>query len=217
MKKNFYKVLGVNQEAGPDKIKGAYRRAAKRYQPDVSRKNGEKFREVQEAYETLSDPEKKALYDLEISRKHSPAVRPRPYSSHPEHSHPSSLSDEIDQFFGRFEDLWRDPWADFFGEIEQSYQDLSVDIILTPSEARKGCKVLLEIPFWNRCKKCRGTGYDKEWICSLCRGRGEERLEKKIRVTLPAGVTNGTEIRIPLRRLGLRGGNLIATVKVARR
>jgi len=54
MKKNFYKVLGVNQKAGPEKIKRAYRQAAKRYHPDVSPRNEEKFREVQEAYDTLS-------------------------------------------------------------------------------------------------------------------------------------------------------------------
>jgi len=61
MKKNFYKVLGVNQKAGPERIRSAYRQAAKRYHPDVSPRNEEKFREVQEAYETLSNPEKKAL------------------------------------------------------------------------------------------------------------------------------------------------------------
>ncbi len=217
MKKNFYRVLGVNPKASPDKIKRAYRKAAKRFHPDVSRRNGEKFREVQEAYETLSDPEKKALYDREVLKSRSPAVQPQSYYSYPSGSVPSSPFDEIEAFFGRFEDFWEDPWADFFSEIAQSHEDLSVEIILTPSEARKGCKVLLEIPIWNRCRRCRGTGYDKEWICSLCRGRGEERLEKKLRVTFPAGVKNGTEMRIPLRRLGLRGGDLIATVKVARR
>ncbi len=217
MKKDFYKVLGVNQKASPDKIKRAYRKAAKRFHPDVSRRNGEKFREVQEAYETLSDPEKKALYDREALKNRSPAVRPQPYSSYPSGSVPSRLFDEIEAFFGRFEDFWENPWADFFSEIEQNRQGLSVEIILTPSEARKGCKVLLEIPIWNRCRRCGGTGYVREWICGLCRGRGEERLEKKMRVAIPPGVKNGTEMRIPLRRLGLRGGDLIATVKVARR
>ncbi len=217
MKKNFYKVLGVNQKAGPDKIKRAYRKAAKRFHPDVSRRNGEKFREIQEAYETLSDPERKALYDREGLKNRSPAARPQPDYSYPSESVPSSLFNEIETFFRRFEDFWENPWADFFSEIEQSRQALSVEIILTPSEARKGCEVLLEIPVWNRCRRCRGTGTVREWICGLCRGRGEERLEKKIRVTFPAGVKSGTEIRIPLGRLGLRGGDLTATVKVARR
>jgi len=216
MKKNFYKVLGVNQKAGPEKIKRAYRQAAKRYHPDVSPRNEEKFREVQEAYDTLSDPEKKALYDGEISEKGAPAVGPQSNYSYPLRSYPSSLFNEIDQFFGRFEDFWGDPSSDFFSEREHSHQDLSVEITLTPSEARKGCKVPLEIPFRKSCRRCGGSGFVGELICGLCRGRGEERSEKKMKVTLPPGVTSGTKMRIPLRDLGLRGVDLIATVKVTR-
>ncbi len=217
MKKNLYKVLGVNQKSGPEKIRRAYRQAAKRYHPDVSPRNEEKFREAQEAYDTLSDPEKKALYDREILEKHSPAAGSRPYYSYPLRSYPPSLFNEIDQFFERFEDFWMDRWSDFFGERDQSQTDLSVEITLTPSEARKGCNVPLEIPVWKSCRRCRGKGFVGELICGLCRGTGEERLEKKIRVTFPPGMRSGTEMRIPLRDLGLGGGDLIAIVKVFRR
>jgi len=216
MKKNLYKVLGINQKADPEKIKRAYRRAAKRYHPDVSPRNEEKFREVQEAYETLSDPEKKGLYDREILKARSPAVSLQPYYPYPLQSHPSSLFDEIDQFFGRFEDFWMGRWPNFSGK-KQIDQDLSVEITLTSSEAKKGCKVHLEIPFWKICRRCRGAGFNRELVCGLCRGRGEERLGKRVNVTIPSGVRSGTEMRIPLRDLGLRGGDLIATVKVIRR
>jgi molecular chaperone DnaJ len=214
MKRNFYKVLGVNQKAGPEKIKRAYRQAAKRYHPDVSPRNEEKFTEVQEAYDTLSDPEKKALYDREISDKHSPAVSPQPYYPHPLGSYPPSLFDETAPLFGRFEDFWVDEWSDFFGERKQSHQDLSVEITLTPSEARRGCQVPLEIPIWVICRRCRGSGFVGKLICGHCRGRGEERLEKNVKVTIPRGVRSGTEMKIQLGDVGLRGGNLIATVKV---
>jgi molecular chaperone DnaJ len=217
MKKDFYKVLGVNQEAGPEKIRRAYRQAAKRYHPDVSSRNEEKFREVQEAYDTLSDPEKKALYDREISDKHSPAVSPEFHYSYPLGSYPSSLFDEIDPFFGRFDDFWVDERSDFFGERKQSHQDLSVEITLTPSEARRGCQVPLEIPIWVICRRCRESGFVGELICGHCRGKGEERLEKNLKVTIPPGVRSGAEMKIPLGDVGLRGGDLIATVKVMRR
>jgi molecular chaperone DnaJ len=216
MKKNFYKVLGVNQKAGPEKIKRAYRQAAKRYHPDVSPQNEEKFREAQEAYDTLSDPEKKALYDREILEKRSLAVTPPSYYSYPLQSYPVSLFDEIDQFFGRFEDFWMDRWSDFFGEREQSLTDLSVEITLTASAARRGCKVPLEIPLLKSCRRCRGRRFDGELICGLCRGTGEERLEKKIKVALPPGIKSGTKMKIPLRDLGLTGGDLIAIIKVIR-
>ena len=213
MKKDFYKVLGVNRKADPEKIRRAYRQAAKRYHPDVSPQNEEKFREAQEAYETLSDPKKKALYDREILERRFPAAGPE-YYSYPLRSYLPSLFNEIDQFFGSFEDSGMDRWSDFFGERDQSHTDLSVEIILTPSEARKGCKVSLEIPVWKSCRRCRGKGFVGELICGLCRGTGEERLEKKIRVTFPPGMRSGTEMRIPLRDLGLRGGDLIAVVQV---
>ncbi len=216
MKKNFYKVLGVNQKAGPEKIKRAYRQAAKRYHPDVSPQNEEKFREAQEAYDTLSDPKKKALYDREILEKRSPAASPPSYGSYPLQSYPISLFDEIDQFFGRFEDFWMDRWSDFFGEREHGPSDLSVEITLTVSEARRGCKVPLEIPLLKSCRRCRGRGFVGELICGLCRGTGEERLEKKIRVALPPGIKSGTKMKIPLRDLGLTGGDLVAIIKVIR-
>jgi len=214
MKKNYYKVLGINRKAGPEKIKGAYRQAAKRYHPDVSPRSEEKFREVQEAYETLSDPEKKALYDRENFRKRSPVAGPQSYHSYPLRSYPSGLFNEIDQFF---EDFWTDQWSDFLEERDQIDTNLSVEITLTPSEAREGCKVPLEIPFRERCRRCGGSGFVGELICGVCRGRGEEPLEKKINVTFPPGMRSGTKMKIPLRDLGLRGGDLIATIKVTRR
>jgi DnaJ-class molecular chaperone len=217
MKKDFYKVLGVNQKAGPEKIKRAYRQAAKRYHPDVSPRHEEKFREVQEAYDTLSDPDKKALYDREILEKLSPAFSPQPYYPYPLRDHPSSLFDEIAPFLGRFEDFWVEEWSDFFRERKQSHQDLSVEITLTPSEARRGCQVPLEIPIWVICRRCRGSGFVGELICGHCRGRGEERIEKNVKVTIPPGMRSGTEMKIPSGDVGLRRGDLIVTVKVDRR
>jgi molecular chaperone DnaJ len=214
MKKNFYKVLDINQKAGPEKIRKAYRQAAKRYHPDVSPKNEEKFREVQEAYETLSDPEKKAFYDRQISEKRTPALSPQSYYPYPLWSTPSSLFDEIDQFFGRFKDFWTGSWPDPFGERDQRHQNLFIEIILTPSEARRGCEIPLRIPFWPICTRCRGTGFIGGLICGLCRGRGEQRLEKKIKVSIPPGTRSGTEMRISLEDPELRGVDLIAAVKI---
>jgi DnaJ-class molecular chaperone len=216
MKKNFHKVLGVNQKAGPEKIKRAYRQAAKLYHPDVSPRNERKFKEIQEAYETLSDPEKKAIYDREFLERRASTQSPKHYHSHPLQSYPSSVFDEIVPFFGRFEDFWMDRWSDFFGEREQSHTDLSVEITLTPSEARRGCEIPLKMPFGADCRRCQGTGYVKGLICGLCRGSGKEKNEKKITITIPSGVKSGMRIRIPLGDPDLKRIDLVATLRVSR-
>jgi DnaJ-class molecular chaperone len=214
LKRNPYKVLGVNQKADPQKIKRAYRRAAKRYHPDVSPRDEEKFREVQEAYEILSDPERKALYDREISMK--PAPRPKAYSySYPLWTRASSLFNEIDRFFSTSEKFWMDSRPEFFGEWEEDSRDLSLEITLTPAEAKEGCEIPLKMPLWVDCRRCRGTGYVRGLICGRCRGRGKERIQKEIRITIQSGMKNGIRIRIPLRDPDLRSVSLIATLRVS--
>jgi len=220
-KKDLYRILGVNQKADSAKIKKAYRRAAKKYHPDISPKGEQKFKEVQEAYETLSDPEKKAVYDREMSKKsvlpHSSTFNyPEPLKTGPLRTGPSTLFDEIDEFFSTFEDFWMDKGPEFSGEWEEDHTDLlSLEIILTPSEARDGCEIPLKVPFWTDCRRCVGTGFKGGLICGLCRGRGRERIQKKIRITIPSGVKSGMQIRIPLKGRKLGGVDLIATLRVS--
>ncbi len=213
-KKDLYRILGVNRKADSAKIKKAYRRAAKKYHPDISPKGEEKFKEVQEAYETLSNPEKKAVYDREISKKSVPHSSTF-YYPEPLKTRPSSLLDEIDEFFSTFEDFWiRRP--EFSGEWAEGHTNLlSLEIILTPSEARNGCEIPLEVPFWTDCRRCLGTGFKEGLICGHCRGRGKERIQKKVRITIPAGVKSGTQIKIPLKSRDLKRLNLIATLRVS--
>lgn len=213
-KKDMYNILGVNQKADSAKIKKAYRQAAKKYHPDVSPKDEEKFREIQEAYETLSDPEKRALYDRDISGRSVP--RPSPYGySRLLRTRPSSVFDGVDHFFSTFEDFWMDRWPGFVGEREPSHTDLFLDIILNPSEARKGCEIPLDLPFLANCRRCRGTGYVTGLICGSCRGYGKEKIQKRIHITIPSDVKNGMQIRIPLKDRDLRGVVLNATLSVS--
>ncbi len=210
-KKDLYRILGVNQKADPGRIKKAYRRAAKKYHPDVSPKDEEKFKEVQEAYETLSDPEKKAAYDQEVSRKSVP--RPSSYNySQPLTPRASTLFDEIDRFFSTFEDFWIDRRPEFSDEWADDHIDnLSLEIILTPSEARDGCEIPLTVPVWTVCKRCQGAGFKEGLICGSCRGRGKERIQRKVRIAIPAGVKNGMQIRVR----HLTGVDLVATLRIS--
>jgi DnaJ-class molecular chaperone len=105
---------------------------------------------------------------------------------------------------------------DFLGEGKKNPKGHRVEIILSSAEARNGCEIPLEVPLWVNCRRCGGNGTISGLICGLCRGRGEEKLEKKIRVRIPAGVRNGMRIEIPLKDRDLKGASLIATLKVSR-
>ncbi len=145
MKKDFYRILGINQKADPAKIKRVYRRAAKRYHPDISPKDEEKFRQVQTAYETLSDPQKKAAYDEQFTRQPVRDVRSNPFP----HLTPSlfPLFDEIESIFS---DLG------FLGTFAENREDLHLEVILSPEEAAFGCEIPIEIPYSRGCSQCYG-------------------------------------------------------------
>ena len=211
LKKNFYKILGVNQEADPARIKRAYRRAAKRYHPDVSPRSEEKFKEVQTAYETLSDPEKKAAYDGQFMSKPYPRIKSSPHPDLSSFSH--HLFNQAEKLFSDMDGFWNNPFDSLFDTYGEDRGDLRFEVILSPEEAAAGCEIPVEIPFSKECSRCHGTGRARGLICGLCRGEGRERLVEKIIIEIPSGVESGMVIR---ERIHLEGQerNIILTLKV---
>ena len=129
---------------------------------------------------------------------------------------PTSLFEEIDGFFSTFEDFWMGSRPEFSSDREEDQVDLlTLEIILTPSEARVGCEIPLQVPIWTNCGRCLGTGFREGLICGSCRGHGKERITTKIRLTIPSGVRNGMQIRIPLKNRDSKRLNLIATLRVS--
>ena len=105
MPRDYYIILGVSRDAALVKIKRAYRRAVKRYHPDVTglREGAEKFKKIKEAYETLQDEEKRRSYDEELAREHSPfRITEVPFLV----MRRTSLFDEIDTFSSRADDFF---------------------------------------------------------------------------------------------------------------
>ncbi len=194
MEKDFYKVLSVGRKADPEKIKRAYRKAAKKYHPDISPKDEDKFKEVQEAYETLSDPERRALYDQQNLKK--PSVASHRHPSATPISPPFPFFDEIDRFFSYFDTFWDDGPISSAVAGNRGWSDPSVEVLLTSEEARLGCKVPLNIPILVECTRCGGTGRVRELICGLCRGTGSEKVERKIILKIPPRTKDGTELSV---------------------
>ena len=212
-KKNFYSVLRVRRNATPSEIKRAYRSAVKRYHPDVSPQDGEKFKQIQEAYEVLSDPDKKMDYDQELLTGRRPGIRVK------EPSQPEdplfSFSDRMDPFTS-LKDAWSDFVSDFFFQEEEQKRHY-VEIFLTPEEARLGGEITLELPFQAPCSRCLGTGKVGRLICGRCRGQGREKSDKKMTVKIPQGARDGMESKIPVDLPTMPHFELIATIRVSRR
>lgn len=178
-KRDYYEVLGVNKSAGDDEIKKAYRKAAKKYHPDFNPGNKEaeaKFKEVNEAYEVLSDHDKKARYD----RFGHAGVDPN-YGA-------GSGGGSGFGGFG-FEDIFDDLFGGFGGFGGSSRRngprrgaDLRYTLELTFEEAALGCEKEINITRQENCTTCGGsgakTGTSPE-TCSHCGGSGQVRMQQR--------------------------------------
>lgn len=194
MVKDYYEILGVHRDADPREIKRAYRVAAKRRHPDTSSESGEKFKELQEAYETLSDPVRRADYDRELAGRR-PSVVFQDYDIAPR-DRPHGLFDFVEDFFSGFGSLWDHFRIDPFQRGEKRRGDLVLDIILSPEEARRGGDLPLDVPLRISCFRCQGTGTSRGLVCDRCRGKGRVRITKKITVDIPPGVSDGMKRRV---------------------
>ena len=227
-KRDYYEVLGVDKSASKDEIKKAYRKLSKKYHPDINKEAGadEKFKEIAEAYEVLSDDQKKADYD--------------------QFGHDGPQFGGGGGFggggFGGFDDIFssffggggrRDPNAPRQGDDLQYRMDISFEDAVFGAErefevtkeeecstchgsgAKPGtqpttcthCNGAGEInqavdtPFgrmMNRqtCKYCGGTGKEIKEKCTTCHGKGTVNRRKTIKINIPEGVDEGQQMRV---------------------
>lgn len=225
-KRDYYEVLGIDKNASVDEVKKAYRKLARKYHPDVNKAADatEKFKEVKEAYDTLSDPQKKAHYDQFG------------------HTDPNQGFGGGGGDFGGFGDIF----DMFFGgsgrrnpNAPRQGSDLQYTMTIEFKEAVFGKEEQIEIPREETCETCNGSGakpgtkpetcsychgsgqlsveqttafgrivnrrvchhcsgtgkFIKE-KCRTCGGQGKVRKRKKLNVKVPAGVDHGNQIRI---------------------
>lgn len=225
-KRDYYEVLGVDQNASVDEVKKAYRKLARKYHPDVNKEADaeDKFKEVKEAYDTLSDPQKKARYD-----QFGHADPNQGFGGAGDFG--GGFGDIFDMFFGgggrrnpnaprQGADLQYTMTLEFkeavFGketEIEIPREETCQTC--TGSGAKPGTKpetcshcggsgqlnVEQNTPFGrvvNRrvCQHCQGTGKFIKEKCTTCGGKGKVRKRKKINVKVPAGIDHGQQLRV---------------------
>lgn len=178
-KRDYYEVLGVARNASDDEIKKAYRKLAMKYHPDRNQGDAaktaeEKFKEVKEAYEMLSDAQKRAAYDQYGHAGVDPNMRGGPGGG--------------DGFAG-FSEAFGDIFGDIFGGQRggrggrQVYRgnDLSYAMEITLEEAARGKDAQIRIPSWEDCETCHGTGAKpgtSAKTCTTCNGNGVVQMRQ---------------------------------------
>jgi len=264
-KRDYYEMLGISPNASSEDIKKAYRRLAVKYHPDKNRDNSkeaeEKFKEVSEAYKILSDGEKRKIYD--------------------QYGH-AGLQADLGAGGGGFTGSDFDPFTifnEFFGQRSSSGggggifdnlfggrtgvregqpgSDLRYNLEITFKEAAFGTEKEIQVPRYETCSNCRGSGvksgsspqtcpscggtgsiavsqgffsmsrtctqcHGRGTIikdpCKECRGSGRVRRTRRVKVKIPAGIDNGSHLRLAGQgEAGLRGGptgDLYITIRV---
>ena len=244
-KRDYYEVLGVSKGASEDEIKKAYKKLARKYHPDMNpgdKEAEEKFKEVNEANEVLSDPEKKARYDqfgfAGVDPSYGAGAGGGAYGGAGGFDF-GDLGDIFGSFFG----------GGFGGQqrrnpnAPQRGESIRASVSVTFKEAAFGCgcqpgttpeicpdcrgsgqvQVQQRTPMGvfatsRPCQKCHGTGRIIHQPCTDCGGQGRVRKRKTIKVNIPAGIDHGQTIS--LRGQGNAGknggsaGDLLITVMV---
>ncbi|PMP96924.1 MAG: molecular chaperone DnaJ [Thermodesulfobacterium geofontis] len=248
--KDYYAILGVPRDATQEEIKRAYRRLALKYHPDRNPGNKEaeeKFKEISEAYEVLSDPEKRAIYDAYgYSGLKSTGYRGF-----------EDISDIFKAFSDIFEEFFDFSFEEKVHTRPKDGADLSYEIVLDFEDLFQDKKVKLEMEKFEVCEVCKGLGYDPERgikTCEVCKGRGKVTYtegffrisytcpdckgkgtvyvahcsnckgsgkvwrKKELEVVIPAGIEDGSILRIPREGepgiFGGKPGDLFLRVKI---
>lgn len=190
-KRDYYEVLGIQKGASEDEIKKAYRKTAKKYHPDLhpdDKEAEEKFKECNEAYEVLSDPQKKARYDQFGFAGVDPNYGAGGAGGYGAGGYgfdgDIDLGDIFSSFFGGggFSGFGsRNPNAPKRG------RDIQIRLSLTFEEAAKGCKKEVDVPRVEDCSECGGTGAAKGTTaktCTQCGGKGYVNVQNRMGFTV---------------------------------
>lgn len=249
MSKNYYDILGVDKNASEKDIKAKYRKLAVKYHPDKNKGNKEaeeKFKEISEAYETLSDQNKRSMYDQQLNN---------PFGNRSGNFNSNfNVNDIFSQFFGG-----GDPFSSFSNGDNRKKQrkenlDLKIRIPITFEESYNGCQKTIKYTRDNACTECsknicsnclgsgivehiqrtpfgasrsvincphcNGKGYKIKSSCQKCHGKGSIPENVSFTINVPKGSYNGMELKCSGKgKIGLNNnvGNLFVIISTNER
>jgi molecular chaperone DnaJ len=181
--RTYYQVLGVSEDAPPDEIKHAYRQLVRQFHPDLTGGDTEPpLRQVIQAYETLSDERRRRSYDQDLATWRRPVAAAE---------HRAWFADEIAIDFPSISEVVDRIRRAFLGADEAVDDALSAEILLSRREAIDGVTVPLDVPVRSTCPLCDGRGESWMESCRGCGGTGQWHLPHRVRLSVPAGVTDG--------------------------
>jgi DnaJ-class molecular chaperone len=226
--RDYYKTLGVDRNATEAQIRSAYRKLARKYHPDVNPNNKDaerRFKEINEAYQVLSDPEKRKKYDQLGADWERGAPEEEVFRRYAQ-SHGSEFgaagagfSDFFERFFGNLGGGFGSAAGrgfqsfglgeEFGGSAAARGQDLESEVRISLREAVHGTRRRLELASEDQCDVCGGSGVIARQEtrgrtriirsaepCAKCNGRGIVRTHRALEVSIPPGVGEGSRIRL---------------------
>ena len=210
--KDYYEVLGVGRNASGDEIKTAYRKLARKYHPDLNpgdKAAEERFKELQEAYDTLSDAENRKLFDKYGENwravKQGGGAPPPGWEGTRPAGGPQGAGFDFSGFdfggagggagFDIFEEMFGRAHAGRARRRERG-EDVEAQLELSLEEAHRGGRRTLQMQAAEICPTCNGTGLVQDKTCQTCGGSGQVLKPKTIEVNIPAGVRDGSTVRL---------------------
>jgi DnaJ-class molecular chaperone len=227
--KDYYEVLGVKHDASDDEVKKAYRKLARKFHPDLNpgdKAAEEQFKNLQEAYDVLSNAEDRKLYDQYGENwravKAGAGVPPPGWQEAQRSTRgagPRTGEFDFNDFdFSRFRstgtgaegfDIFEEMFGGSFGRGRTTRsgrgRDVEAELELSLEEAHRGGRRTLQMQVAEPCPTCGGIGVKDGKVCDTCGGAGEVVRPKTIEVNIPAGVRDGGTLR--LRGQGGTGSN----------
>ena len=214
---DHYQTLGIKRDASSKDIKAAFRRLARKYHPDTNQGDPaaeERFKDINEAYEVLSDEKDRRIYDRYGNDWRSyrdagfngsePSAPPRPSGSGTR-SRPASSGTRTEFTFTNDDDL-NSMFGSMFGQGRSANpnvqtrarkgQNIEQQITISFDEAFTGTERRFEIQSPDTCPVCNGAGLVRGAICPRCDGSGTVMRSRAIDVTIPAGVSSGSRVAV---------------------